>query len=213
MTRVYGDTLRQDRIALAKEYEMSRKVFLSTTLVLIAALMLSGTAFAASGTTSARQVNRIGTITAESNSNFTLETISGQLFTVKVSDTTKYERVSGGASSIHSLAVGQQVIAIGTFDRNHVLNATTIVLMPVQINKGKWIGKRAYGTVLQVIPGSQTFTLETANGRMTFMVDDSTHFTGNSVRNFGALKAGMHAVVGYTIEKDGSLSARGVGAY
>jgi hypothetical protein len=192
---------------------MSKKVFLSTSLVLIAALMMSGTAFAASSTTTARQVNRIGTITAEGNNNFTLETISGQLFTVKVSDATKYQRVSGGTTSIHNLDIGQQVMAIGTFDRNHVLNATTIVLMPVQINKGKWIGKRAYGTVLQVIPGSQTFTLETANGRMTFTVDDSTHFTGNSVRKFGALKAGMHAVVGYTMEKDGSLSARGVGAY
>ena len=62
---------------------MSKKVFLSTTLVLIVALMMSGTAFAASGTTTARQVNRIGTITAEGNNSFTLETISGQLFTVK----------------------------------------------------------------------------------------------------------------------------------
>jgi hypothetical protein len=213
MTRVYEDTLRQCRIALAKEKEMSKKVFLSTSLVLIVALMMSGTAFAASGTTTARQVNRIGTITAEANSSFTLQTISGQLFTVKVSDTTKYERVSGGTSSLHNLAIGQQVTVIGTFDRDKVLNATTVVVMPVQINKGKWIGKRAYGTVLQVIPGSQTFTLETANGRMTFTVDDSTHFTGNSVRNFGALEAGMHAVVGYTMEKDGSLYARGVGAY
>jgi Domain of unknown function (DUF5666) len=212
MTRVYGDTLRQDTIALAKEKEMSKKVFLSTSLVLIVALMMSGTAFAASGTTT-RQVNRIGTITAETNGSFTLQTISGQLFTVKVSDTTKYERVSGGSSSIRNLDIGQQVTVIGTFDRNHVLTATTVVVMPVQINKGKWIGKRAYGTVLQVIPGSSTFTLETANGRMTFTVDDSTHFTGNSVRNFGALKAGMHAVVGYTMEKDGSLYARGVGAY
>ena len=190
---------------------MSKKFFLSTTLVLIVALMMSGTAFAASGTTTARQVNRIGTITAESNGSFTLETISGQLFTVKVSDTTQYERVSGGVLSSSHINVGQQIMAIGTFDRNHVLNATTIVVMPVQINKGKWIGKRAYGTVLQVLPG--TFTLVTANGRMTFTVDDSTHFTGNSVRNFGALKAGMHAVVGYTMERDGSLYARGVGAY
>ncbi len=192
---------------------MSKKVFLSTTLVLIIALMINGTAFAASGTTTARQVNRIGTITAEGNNSFTLETISGQLFTVKVSDTTQYERVSGGTLSLRNLGVGQQVTVIGTFDRNHVLSASTIVVMPVQINKGKWIGKRAYGTVLQVIPGSQTFTLETANGRMTFTVDDSTQFTGNSVRNFKALEAGMHAVVGYTLEKDGSLYARGVGAY
>jgi hypothetical protein len=212
MTRVYGDTLRQDRIALAKEKEMSKKVFLSTSLVMIVALMMSGTAFAASGTTT-RQVNRIGTITAETNGSFTLQTISGQLFTVKVSDTTMYERVSGGSSSIRNLDVGQQVTVIGTFDRNRVLTATTVIVMPVQINKGKWIGKRAYGTVLQVIPGSSTFTLVTANGRMTFTVDDSTHFTGNSVRNFGALQAGMHAVVGYTMEKDGSLYARGVGAY
>jgi hypothetical protein len=192
---------------------MSKKFFLTTTLVLIVALMMNGTAFAASGTTTARQVNRIGTITAEGNSSFTLETISGQLFTVKVSDTTQYERVSGGILSSRSIGVGQRIMAIGTFDRNHVLNATTIVVMPVQINKGKWIGARAYGTVLQVLPGNQTFTLVTANGRMTFTVDDSTHFTGNSVRNFGALKAGMQAVVGYTMQRDGSLYARGVGAY
>ena len=192
---------------------MSKKVFLSTSLVLILALVMSGTAFAASATTTARQVNRIGTITAETNGSFTLQTISGQLFTVKVSDTTKYERVSGGTFSIRNLDIGQQVTVIGTFDRDKVLNATTVVVMPVQINKGKWIGKRAYGNVLQVIPGSQAFTLETAKGLMTFTVDVSTHFTGNSVRNFAALQAGMNAVVGYKIEKDGSLYARGVGAY
>jgi hypothetical protein len=192
---------------------MSRKLFISTTLVLIVAMMLSGTAFAASGTTTARQVNRIGTITAEGNSSFTLRTISGQLFTIKVGATTQYERVSGGILSFRDIKVGQQITAIGTFDRNHALNASTIVVMPVKLNLGKWTSPRAYGTVLQVIPSSQTFTLVTANGRMTFTVDDSTHFAGNSVRKFAAVKAGMQAVVGYTIEPDGSLYARGVGAY
>jgi hypothetical protein len=188
-------------------------VFFSTTLVLIVAMMLSGTAFAASGTTTTRQVNRIGIITAEGNSSFTLKTIGGQLFTVKVSAMTQYVRVSGGTLSFRNIGVGQQITAIGTFDRSHVLNAAAIVVMPVKLDLGKWTSPRAYGTVLQVIPGSQTFTLVTANGRMNFTVDDSTHFAGNSVRKFTALKAGIHAVVGYTIEPDGSLYARGVSAY
>lgn len=192
---------------------MSKKFLFSTTVVLLVALMMSGTAFAATSTTTTRQVNRIGMITAVGNSNFTIQTISGQMFTVKVGDTTQYERVSGGALSFRNIDVGQWITAIGTFDREHVLNATTVVVMPTRLNKGKWIGKRAYGTVLQVIPGSQTFTLVTKNGRMNFTVDDSTHFAGNTVRNFAALKAGMHAVVGYSVERDGSLSARGVSAY
>jgi hypothetical protein len=191
---------------------MSKKFFFSTTVVLLLALMMSGTGFAASSTT-ARQVNRVGMVTATGNSNLTIQTIGGQMFTVKVGDTTQFQRVSGGLLSFRNIDVGQWVTAIGTFDRDRVLNATTIVVMPARINKGKWINARAYGTVLQVIPGSQTFTLVTGNGRMNFIVNDSTHFTGNSVRNFGALTAGMHAVVSYTMDREGNLYASGVGAY
>jgi hypothetical protein len=191
---------------------MSKKFFFSTTVVLLLALMMSGTGFAASSTT-ARQVNRVGMVTATGNSNLTIQTIGGQMFTVKVGDTTQFQRVSGGVLSFRNIDVGQWVTAVGTFDRDRVLNATTIVVMPARINKGKWINARAYGTVLQVIPGSQTFTLVTGNGRMNFIVNDSTHFTGNSVRNFGALTAGMHAVVSYTMDREGNLYASGVGAY
>jgi hypothetical protein len=191
---------------------MSKKVFLSTSLVLILALMMSGTAFAATSTYT-RQVNRVGKVTAAGNGNFTIQTISGQLFTVKVGVTTQYQRVSGGYLSFRNIDIGQWITAIGTFDRQHVLNATTIVVMPARINKGKWIKARAYGSVLQVLPGNQTFTLVTANGRMQFNVDDSTHFTGNSVRNFGALQAGMNAVVSYTMDRQGNLYASGVAAY
>lgn len=175
--------------------------------------MMSGTAFAAASTTTTRQVNRVGLVTATGNSNLTIQTIGGQTFTVKVGDTTEYQRVSGGVVSFRNLDVGQWITAIGTFDNKRVLNATTIVVMPARINKGKWINARAYGTVLQVIPGSQTFTLVTGNGRMNFTVNDSTHFTGNSVRKFGALQAGMHAVVSYTMDREGNLYASGVGAY
>lgn len=48
---------------------------------------------------------------------------------------------------------------------------------------------------------------------MNFTVDDSTRFAGNSVRNFGALQAGMKAVVSYRRDREGNLYARGVGAY
>jgi hypothetical protein len=193
---------------------MYKKIFFSTTMVLLIALMVSGTAFAASSSsTTARQVNRVGKVTATGNSNLTIQTIGGQTFTVKVGETTQYQRVSGGILSFRNIDIGQWITAIGTFDRQHVLNADTIVVMPARINKGRWINARAYGTVLQVIPSSQTFTLITGNGRMTFNVDDSTHFTGNSVRNFGALQAGMHAVVSYTMDRKGNLYASGVGAY
>jgi hypothetical protein len=191
---------------------MSKKVFFSTSLVLILALLISGTAFAASGTTT-RQVNRVGKVTAAGNSNLTIQTIGGQLYTIKVGETTQYQRVSGGNISFRNIDVGQWITAIGTFDRQRVLNADTIVLMPARINKGKWIKARAYGTVLQVLPSSQTFTLVTANGRMRFNIDDSTHFTGNSVRNIGALQAGMNAVVSYTMDRQGNLYASGVAAY
>jgi hypothetical protein len=191
---------------------MSKKVFFSTSLVLILALLMSGTAFAASGTTT-RQVNRVGKVTAAGNSNLTIQTIGGQLYTVKVGETTQYQRVSGGYISFRNIDVGQWITAIGTFDRQRVINADTIVVMPARINKGKWIKARAFGTVLQVLPGNQTFTLVTANGRMQFNIDDSTHFTGNSVRNFGALQAGMNAVVSYKMDRQGNLYASGVAAY
>jgi len=174
---------------------------------------MSGIALAASGSTTTHQVNRVGMVTATGSHSLTIRTISGQLFTVKVSSTTQYQRVSNGTPSFRNISVGQWITAIGTFDRQHVLNATTIVVMPARINKGVWSNARAYGTVLQVIPGSQTFTLITKNGSMNFTVDDSTRFAGNSVRNFGALQAGMKAVVSYRRDREGNLYARGVGAY
>lgn len=192
---------------------MSKKIFFSTTLVLIIALMVSGTAFAASSNTTTRQVNRVGMVTATGSSSLTIQTIGGQLFTVKVGPSTQYQRVSGGTPSFRNINVGQWITAIGTFDRQHVLNATSIVVMPNRINRGKWINKRAYGTVLQVIPGSRTFTLVTGNGRMKFTVNDSTVFTGNSVRYFGALKTGMHALVSYSEARNGSLQVQSIGAY
>ena len=192
---------------------MSKRILFSTTLVLIFALMASGTAFASPDTTAARQVNRVGLVTATGSSSLTIQTIGGQLFTVKVGLSTKYQRVSGGTPSFRNINVGQWITAIGTFDRQHVLNATTVVVMPNRINRGQWINKRAYGTVLQVIPGSRTFTLVTGNGRMRFTVTNSTVFTGNSVRYFGALKTGMHAVVSYSQARNGSLTVQSIGAY
>ena len=192
---------------------MSKRILFSTALVLIFALITSGTAFASPDTTAARQVNRVGLVTATGSSSLTIQTIGGQLFTVKVGSSTKYQRVSGGSPSFRSINVGQWITAIGTFDRQHVLNATTVVVMPNRINRGQWINKRAYGTVLQVIPGSRTFTLETGNGRMRFRVTNSSVFTGNSVRYFGALKTGMHAVVSYRQARNGSLEVQSVGAY
>lgn len=192
---------------------MSKRILFCTALVLIFALMASGTAFASPDTTAARQVNRVGLVTATGSSSLTIQTIGGQLFTVKVGSSTKYQRVSGGSPSFRSINVGQWITAIGTFDRQHVLNATTVVVMPNRINRGQWINKRAYGTVLQVIPGSRTFTLETGNGRMRFRVTNSSVFTGNSVRYFGALKTGMHAVVSYRQARNGSLEVQSVGAY
>jgi hypothetical protein len=192
---------------------MSKRIFISTTLVLIIALMASGTAFAASGTTTPHQVNRVGLVTATGNSSLTIQTIGGQLFTVKVGSGTQYQRVSGGSPTFRNISIGQWITAIGTFDHQRVLNATTIVVMPNRINRGQWISKRAYGTVLQVVPGSKTFTLVTDNGRMRFTVDTSTVFTGNSVRYFGALKTGMHAVVSYIQERNGTFIVQSIGAY
>ncbi len=192
---------------------MYKKIILSTTLVLIVALMMSGIAFAASGTTATHEVNRVGIVTATGRNHLTIRTIGSQLITVKVDENTQYQRVNGGTTSFRKIGIGQMITAVGTFDRQRVLNATTIVVMPARLNKGKWIGARVFGTVLQVIPGNQTFTLITENGRMNFIVDDSTQFTGKSVRSYGALEAGMNAVVSYRMDREGNLYARGVSAY
>jgi hypothetical protein len=189
---------------------MFKKLPIAFTFVVIAALLFSGTAFAASYT---RQVNRVGVVTTRGSSSFTIKTIGGQLYTVQVDTNTTYQRVSGGELSFRNIGVDQWVTAIGTFDHNKVLMADTVVVMPANLNKGHWLGKRAYGTILQVIPGSGTFTLVTQNGRMQFTVNDKTAFTGNSVRSFDSLQAGMEAVVSFKQAKDGSLIARSVGAY
>ncbi len=189
---------------------MLKKFLFAIAIVTLACLPLSGTALAAAG---ARQVNRVGLVTARGGSSFTLKTIGGQLYTIQVDESTSYQRVSGGQLSFRNIGVDQWVTAIGTFDRNKVLMAETVVVMPANLNKGHWLGKRAYGTVLQVIPGSDTFTLVTQNGRMRFNVNEQTAFSGNSVRSFGALEAGMQAVVSYKPGKGGSLIARSVGAY
>ena len=123
---------------------------------------------------------------------------------MQVDADTRYERVSGGELSYRNIGVDQWVTAVGTFDPNKVLQASTVIVMPANLNKGHWLGKRAFGTVLQVIPGSRSFTLVTQNGWMQFTVDDKTAFTGNSVRSFEALQAGMQAVVSFKGERWGA---------
>lgn len=192
---------------------MSRKIFFSTTLALMMALMISATALAASKPRTAYQVSYVGIIIATKRGGFTIRTVDDHQYIVKVSQTTQYQRVSGGVSSFHKMNVGRWVTVIGIPGHKNIVNATSVVTMPAHVTKSDWSDRRAYGTVSQVIPGRNLFTLMTANGAMNFSVDDSTVFTGNSVRRFRALKAGMHAVVGYSVARDGSLLALGVAAY
>ncbi len=192
---------------------MYRKIFFSTTLALMIALMISGTALAASKSTKAYPVSYVGIITATKRGGFTIQTVDDHQYIVKVGRTTQYQRVSGGAASFHRMNVGRWVTVIGTAGHKNIVNATTVVTMPAQVTKSDWSDRRAYGSVFQVIPGRNLFTLMTADGAMNFRVDDSTVFTGNSVRRFRALKAGMHAVVGYSVARDGSRLALAVAAY
>lgn len=192
---------------------MSKRILFTTTVLLVVALMTSETAFTALAATTTHEVNRVGIVTAIGRNKLTILSNGNNPITVKVGDNTRYQRVNGGTTSFSKIGLGQRITAIGTFDRQHVLNATTIVVMPARLNKGKWIGSRAYGTILWVIPSTQTFMLITNNGSMKFTVDDSTRFAGKSVRNFDALKAGMNAVVSYRIDREGNLYARAVSAY
>ncbi len=192
---------------------MSKRILFTATVLLVVALMTSETAFTALAATTTHEVNRVGIVTAIGRNKLTILSNGNNPITVKVGDNTRYQRVNGGTTSFSKIGLGQRITAIGTFDRQHVLNATTIVVMPARLNKGKWIGSRAYGTILWVIPSTQTFMLITNNGSMKFTVDDSTRFAGKSVRNFDALKAGMNAVVSYRIDREGNLYARAVSAY
>lgn len=192
---------------------MSKKVLFTSTVLLVVVLIIRETAFTAFAATTTREVNRVGIVTATGRNNLKILSNGNNLITVKVGDNTHYQRVNGGTTSFRKIGIGQRITAIGTFDRQHVLNATTIVIMPARLNKGKWIGARAYGTILWVIPSSQTFMLNTNNGRMNFTVDDSTRFAGKSVRTFDTLEAGMNAVVSYRMDREGNLYARAVSAY
>ena len=71
--------------------ELIIKIFFSTTLALIVALMMSGIALAASGSTTACQVNRVGMVTATGSHSLTIQTTGGKLFTVKVGSPTQYQ--------------------------------------------------------------------------------------------------------------------------
>lgn len=192
---------------------MSKKILFISTFLLVVALLISETAFTALAATTTREVNRVGIVTATGRNKLTILSNGNNHITVKVGENTSYQRVNGGTTSFRKIGLGQRITAIGSFDRQGALNATTIVVMPARLNKGKWIGTRAYGTILQVISGNQTFMLITNNGNMNFTVDDSTRFAGKSVRNFDALEAGMNAVVSYKIDREGNLYARGVSAY
>jgi hypothetical protein len=192
---------------------MSRKIFFSTTLVLILALLVNGTALAASNTITRYQVSYVGRIISTKRGGFTIQTVDDHQYIVKVGQATKYQRVSGGTPSFRNMNVGRWVTVIGIPGNKNIVNATTVVTMPVNVTRSDWSDRRAYGTVYQVIPGRNLFTLMTKYGLMDFTVDDSTVFSGNSVRRFSALKAGMQAVVGYTLARDGSHLALGVAAY
>ena len=105
---------------------MSKKIFFSTTLVLIVALILSGTAFAASSTATRYQVSYVGMIISTKRGGFTIQTVDDHQYIVKVGQTTKYQRVSGGTPSFRNMNVGRWVTVIGT--AKSFLHVTAIFL-------------------------------------------------------------------------------------
>jgi hypothetical protein len=182
-------------------------------LMLSLCLGFSGVAYA-QGVESADRVRKVGEV-AEidlADSSFSLETRSGELLQVVISESTHFRSPDDVIQSIEDLEVGMPALVIGELFESGILQASLIAARPPGEHPQR---SRMAGEVGWVDLESQTFELIEQDGDLaTIQVDRRTRFRSHdgSLQGLDDLEEGMKAVV-VAVEGEGAgLLARWVAA-
>jgi hypothetical protein len=153
-----------------------------------------------------RYLGTISSVDVTGNS-FSLEIEEGRIQQFILSDRTRYQSRDGSITDLEDLEVGMvaHVIAI---ERENQIPMAWIISAGKPDEKPERF--RVFGQITQVIPGQNSFELETRSGDIfTFNVIDRTKFRSRdgSINNIHDLKKGMYALVVGIRDTEGSSIA------
>jgi hypothetical protein len=141
---------------------------------------------------------------------FSLEMEEGRVHQFVVNDRTRYKSRDGSISDLADLENGM-VAYVVAIERD---TQAPLALMVAAGNPAERPNRfRVFGQIKNVIPGQETFELETKNGDLlALQVVDRTIFRSRdtSINSIHDLKTGMHALVIGVREMDGSIIALAV---
>jgi len=135
---------------------------------------------------------------------FTITKLDGESVTLNVDEHTRW---LGALSELKDLEKGMKVGVVAKQQDDGSLLAKI-----VGARKEDQQGGRVVGQVSAV--GSDELTVEARRGEITFAVDDETRFKSRdgSVEELDDLETGMKVLVVFTVQDDGSLLAKLIGA-
>jgi len=186
---------------------MRKWMFPSLVLSLVASLALTGAAGAQEDQPPKGLFAR-GEITAVglAGSTFSLHTLRGEDLTFQVNDETHFASPDGAVDGLEDLHAGLSAGVAAEKQTDGTLLARRVGVA------SKEDRLRVAGEITGVVPGQETFTLESREGATyTFHTNDRTRFASRdgSVQDIHDLKKGMHAVVG-AVKLDGEWLAQHV---
>ncbi|MGD2253380.1 MAG: DUF5666 domain-containing protein [Anaerolineales bacterium] len=138
---------------------------------------------------------------------FTLQTRDGEQLTFQVCDRTRFRSRDGSIHGLEDLEVGMLARVGALKGEDGSLTALVVAAghKPEPPERFRFMGE-----ITQVIPGQETFTLQTREGReISFQVGDRTQYRSRdgSVEDIHDLKKGMVALVVAIEQEDGSWLA------
>ncbi len=147
-----------------------------------------------------------GTVEAVLDQTLTLLTGEGERVTVLTDDETRFFVPGVQEAGLADVEVGARAGVAGLRDE-----AGDLLARAVRVTVG---GKRALVRGRVTAVEADRFSLETARGELMVQVDEETQyrFPGVKEPGLGDVEAGAHLAVGGTLNEDGSLQARLVGA-
>lgn len=143
-----------------------------------------------------------------SNGTFGLTPKNGQEVTIQVTERTRFKSRDGSIQGLEDLRVGMVALAAGIKTEEGSYPA----LLVVAGEKGDlpWNRVRVFGEISQVIPGQNTFAVESRKGEeVSFLVTERTKFRSQdgSVEDIHDLKKGMLSLVVAVRHEGGDLEA------
>jgi hypothetical protein len=186
------------------EAEMMSRLGRAVLLAVVVGLAVPLTSFAESGRPAA-EVRAAGQITAvdPAASSFTLHARRGEDLTFQVNEETKFHSRDGQVGGLDDLEIGMAA-AVGA----EKLEDGTLLAVQVAVGS-KDDHVRAVGLIAAVVPGQETFSIESSDGKSwEFQTGERTRFRSRdgSVDDIHDLKKGMPVLV-LAIKADGGWLA------